>query len=184
MLTQKLSSSVIAHVNVGGEIDSKTESISHDSKGEIDSKTQYLGSHLVAPEKKKGRKSLHLGLPPASQAGAKNVLCDLVCADVSASVTKRFTQKHDTNTPRICQFYLQSKYFSFCLNSDKKHFCTTANFMRLTKLGVGQTNNSSTKMYCFLFLGLYQMYIFLDISVKVSKTVYICSTRVFEKRPL
>ncbi len=52
LLTQKLSSSVIAHINVGGEIDSKTESISHDFKGEIDSKTQYSGFCLVAPEKK------------------------------------------------------------------------------------------------------------------------------------
>ncbi len=38
LLTQKLSSSVIAHVNV---------------EGGIDSKTQYLGFRLVAPEKKR-----------------------------------------------------------------------------------------------------------------------------------
>ena len=55
------------YVIVEGEIDSKTESISHDFKGEIDSKTQYLGFRLVAPEKK--RKEIIM--PPASQAGAK-----------------------------------------------------------------------------------------------------------------
>ena len=49
LFTQKLSSSVIARVNVGGEIDSKTESKSHDSNGKIDSKT----FRFVALEKKR-----------------------------------------------------------------------------------------------------------------------------------
>ena len=53
-MTQKLSSSVIAHDNVGGEIDSKAKFMSHDFREEINSKTQYLEFCLMAPEKKEG----------------------------------------------------------------------------------------------------------------------------------
>ncbi len=46
------SSSVVAHVNVGGEIDSKTEYISHDFREEINSKLSIQG-FISRPLKKK-----------------------------------------------------------------------------------------------------------------------------------